>query len=80
MKNILIILFLAIIDAIPGSKIATINEYKSQAETAMKEKNYAEAIEKYSFLVDSLDLEDEGLTLNLANAYYLDYKIKVAEN
>ncbi|MFT5914801.1 MAG: hypothetical protein ACJAWV_000791 [Flammeovirgaceae bacterium] len=79
MKNLLILLLFAIIDAIPGSKIALVNEHKSQAEIAMKEKDYEKAIENYSFLVDSLDLEDEGLKLNLAHSFYLDFKNKAEE-
>lgn len=51
-------------------KIARINAAKKEAEKAYLDQNYALALEKYSFLKDSLGVEDDRLMLNLANAQF----------
>jgi tetratricopeptide (TPR) repeat protein len=53
----------------PG-KIGTINSLKSEAKEAYAKKDFAKAIEKYRYLVDSLNVNEEEIKLNLANAYF----------
>lgn len=51
-------------------KIAKVNALKKQAKVAFSKGDYKEAIEKYAFLLDSMQVEDDNIRLNLANAYY----------
>lgn len=51
--------------------IATINRLKKEAEQAYKEKDYATAINRYNLLLDSLNVEDENIRMNLAHAYLM---------
>lgn len=53
----------------PG-KIGTINSTKSEAKEAYLKKDFKKAIEKYRFLVDSLQVDEDEVKLNLANAYF----------
>ncbi|MBW8049060.1 MAG: tetratricopeptide repeat protein [Cytophagales bacterium] len=50
--------------------IATINKIKNQAQEAFESGNYREAINHYSYLVDSLKVSDDNVQINLAHAYY----------
>jgi len=52
------------------NKIAYINRLKKEAEQAYKSESYAEAVKKYSVLVDSLGQRDDKMLLNLSNAYF----------
>lgn len=52
--------------------IRKINTAKSQAETAYKKGDYKTAISKYRYLIDSLDVQEDEISLNLAHAYYLE--------
>lgn len=52
------------------TKIAKTNELKKEAKKAFENANYETAIEKYKILQDSFDIEDDNITLNLANSYY----------
>jgi len=68
MKHLLLLVFLvALID--PG-KIGKVNSLKSEAKTAYKNGDYATAITKYRYLVDSLNVREDEVMLNLANAYF----------
>ncbi|HPI81422.1 MAG TPA: hypothetical protein PLM35_12885, partial [Cyclobacteriaceae bacterium] len=58
-------LFLSDID-----NIALINSLKSEAKKAYQSGNYKVAAEKYRFLVDSLQVNEDGVMLNLANALF----------
>lgn len=49
--------------------IATVNRLKKEAEQAYKEKDYPTAINRYNILLDSLNVEDENIRMNLAHAY-----------
>lgn len=49
--------------------IATINRLKKEAEQAYQNGNYEQAIQRYQVLVDSLQVQDEKVRLNLAHAY-----------
>jgi Ca-activated chloride channel family protein len=63
----LIFLLLAAID--PG-KIGQVNTVKSEAKKAYLAGDYKTAIEKYRYLTDSLGVNEEEVTMNLANAYF----------
>ncbi len=66
------IVFLFILLFLPGGidKIAKSNEYKKEAQKAFNNKDYQKAISKYTYLLDTLGLNDENIRLNLAHAYY----------
>ena len=53
----------------PG-KIGKINSAKSEAKEAYKKGDYQKAIEKYRYLVDSLQVTEDEVRLNLASAYF----------
>lgn len=63
----LIVLALLISDP---KEIAKINSLKKEAEAAFLNGDYYLAIEKYSYLTDSMGLEEDQIRLNLAHAYY----------
>ena len=52
------------------TRIARINALKKEAEEAYLAGDYQKAIENYQYLVDSFDVKDDMLMLNLSNAYY----------
>ena len=52
-------------------KIGKINSIKSEARKAFSTGDYKKAIEKYKFLVDSMNVDEDEIKLNLASAYYL---------
>lgn len=69
MKYLIItILLLAPVNDI--NKIAKKNELKKQAKEAYADGNFKKAIETYHFLLDSMGVDEDGIKLNLANAYY----------
>lgn len=51
-------------------RIAKINKLKKEAKAAYQAGEYAEAISKYHYLLDSMKVEDHRIRLNLANAYF----------
>jgi Ca-activated chloride channel family protein len=51
-------------------RIAKINSTTKEAEKAFINKDYKTAIEKYSYLVNTLKVSDSKALLNLAHAYY----------
>jgi len=53
----------------PGD-IGKINSLKSQARDAYKKGDFKTAISKYRYLVDSLNVNEDEVKLNLANAYF----------
>lgn len=69
MKYLLTILLVAI-SFNDLDRIATINKVKKEAKTAFNAGDYKIAAEKYAFLIDSMDVNDDNVRLNLANAYY----------
>lgn len=69
MKGVVTIVMLAMLVIDPG-KIGQINGLKSEAKEAYLKGDFATAITKYRFLVDSLGVEEEEVRLNLANAYF----------
>lgn len=52
------------------TRIARINALKKEAKEAYLSGDYQKAIENYQYLVDSFDVKDDMLMLNLSNAYY----------
>src|SRR5687767_11474166 len=52
-------------------KIGKINSAKAEARKAYTSGDYKTAIAKYRYLVDSLNVTEDEIMLNLANAYYL---------
>ncbi|WKN45366.1 hypothetical protein [Tunicatimonas pelagia] len=48
--------------------IATINRLKKQAEEAYQQGDYTQAVQYYQLLVDSMQVQDERVRLNLAHA------------
>lgn len=55
--------------SIDPREIAKVNAIKKEAEKAFMSGEYQTAIEKYS-LLDSMDIQDPAVDLNLAHAYY----------
>jgi Ca-activated chloride channel family protein len=58
---------LAIIDPV---SIGKINTLKSEARKAYTSGDYKLAVEKYRYLADSLNIKEDEIMLNLANAYF----------
>jgi hypothetical protein len=52
-------------------KIGKINSAKAEARKAYTSGDYKTAIAKYRYLIDSLNVAEDEIMLNLANAYYL---------
>jgi Ca-activated chloride channel homolog len=69
MKLFFVALIALAITVDPG-KIGTINSLKSEAKAAYKKGDFKKAIEKYRYLVDSLNVTEDEVRLNLANAYF----------
>lgn len=67
MKVVILILMVLLID--PGD-IGKINSLKSEAKAAYKKGDFKTAISKYRYLVDSLNVNEDEVKLNLANAYF----------
>jgi tetratricopeptide (TPR) repeat protein len=76
----LIILMLTFTAFIDPWLIRKINTAKSQAETAYKKGDYKTAISQYRYLVDSLDVHEDEISLNLGHAYYLDKDTAMAKS
>lgn len=51
-------------------RIAEINSLKSEARKAYQSGDYKTAIQKYQYLVDSLQVKEDEVLMNLANAYF----------
>ena len=67
MKLIWIILLAASFLVDPIRKI---NSLKSQAKEAYQSGDYQRAISSYRYLVDSLNVTEDAVRMNLANAYF----------
>lgn len=76
---ILILLFLS--NNILENNISKINKLTKNAEKAFKEKNYKVAINDYNILIDSFNISNEKIHLNLAHSYLLSNDtLKAIEN
>lgn len=60
-------------------KIAVVNDYKSRAQKALDSKDYEEATELYSYLVDSLNVNDASIRMNLGRLYNETGKVEDAK-
>jgi Ca-activated chloride channel homolog len=65
--TILIVFALAIVDPVTIGKI---NTAKSEARKAYASGDYKGAVQKYRYLTDSLNVQEDEVRLNLANAYF----------
>jgi hypothetical protein len=70
MKTVSIVLITIILALGDFNRISTINQHKKAGENAYRAGDYPKAIESFKLLVDSLGVEDESVTINLANAYF----------
>ena len=69
MKLIVAILLISVLSVDPG-KIGLVNSVKSEARKAYVSGDYKKAIERYRYLADSLEVTEDEVMLNLANAYF----------
>jgi len=66
----LVISILVLITSNDPTKIGKINSAKAAAKKAYNAGDFKTAISKYRYLIDSLDVTEDEVTLNLANAYF----------
>jgi Ca-activated chloride channel family protein len=66
LKSVLVLMLL-LVD--PGD-IGKINSAKSEAKKAYLAGDYKTAVEKYTYLVDSLGVKEDQVMMNLANSYF----------
>ena len=64
---VLSILALILIDP---SKIAKVNNAKSEARKAYINGDYKKAVSMYTYLTDTLDVREDEVMINLANSYF----------
>ncbi len=73
MKFLLYVLLLTVLTGNPLNditKIARINATKKAAEKAYRTQDYDEAIRQYRILVDSMEVAEEAVYLNLGHCYF----------
>lgn len=70
MIRFVIIFLLGVCFDVSANDISKINKLKKEAELAYKAGKYDEAVVHYSYLIDTLQVEDERATLNFGHAYY----------
>lgn len=68
--RLIIITFSMILGMSDFNKISQVNYHKNEADKAIKAEDYQKAIDSYKILIDSLQVNEEPLFLNIANAYY----------
>ena len=66
----ILFLFITLTATAIDNNVALKNELKKKAETAFKNKQYAEAIKQYKILTDSLAVTTPNIYLNIAHAYF----------
>ena len=77
----LILILLVLSNNILENNISKINKLTKNAEKAFKEKNYKVAINDYNTLIDSFNISNEKIHLNLAHSYLLSNDtLKAIEN
>lgn len=77
-KQIVLALILSLGLSDDITRIAKINNATREAEKAFKNKDYETAIEKYSYLLNTLGVDDDKALLNLGHAYFHSGKIEDA--
>lgn len=65
-----IVYILLLVVSIDPTKIAKVNSAKSAAKEAYNSGDYKKAIERYTYIMDSLGVNEDEMTLNLANSYF----------
>jgi tetratricopeptide (TPR) repeat protein len=70
MRALLLLLLFAFSFGDSLHKVARINTYTDEASRAYASRNYLQAIAAYTYLADSLHLQDDRIRLNLAHAYF----------
>ena len=79
--KVLILILLVLSNNILENDISKINKLTKNAEKAFKEKNYKVAINDYNTLIDSFNISNEKIHLNLAHSYLLNNDtLKAIEN
>ena len=79
--KVLILILLILVNNILENDISKINKLTKNAEKAFKEKNYKVAINDYNTLIDSFNISNEKIHLNLAHSYLLSNDtLKAIEN
>jgi hypothetical protein len=68
--KVLSVLLMLVALFIDPTKIGKINTLKAEAKKAYQSGDYQTAIQKYRYLVDSLQVQEDEVLLNLANAYF----------
>jgi len=71
MKYAIILSLFALFAGPDPWKIGRINSKKKEARQAYSSGDYKKAIQTYRYLADSLGVNEDEITFNLANAYYL---------
>lgn len=66
----MLVVVIALFTSVDPGKIGKINSLKSEAKEAYQKGDFKKAIEKYRFLVDSLQVREDEVMLNLASAYF----------
>ena len=56
--------------AIDPSRIAKVNNAKSEARKAYVDGDYKKAVSRYTYLTDTLDVQEDEVMINLANSYF----------
>ena len=69
MKFVAVSIFSLLLVIDPG-KIALVNSAKKEARQAYVDGDYKKAVEKYKYLTEILEVQEDEVTLNLANAYF----------
>jgi hypothetical protein len=79
--KVLILILLILSNNILENNITKINKLTKNAEKAFKEKNYKVAINDYNILIDSFNISNEKIHLNLAHSHLLSNDtLKAIEN
>ncbi len=64
------LLIIAILFSNNPKEIARVNNLKKEAEKAFASGEFQSAINNYRYLIDSMDIDEDEIYLNLAHAYY----------
>lgn len=64
------ILILTVCFGVSANDISKINELKKNAEIAFKHQQFDVAVANYSYLIDTLHIDDEQAIMNLGHSYY----------
>ena len=67
MKFVILLLLVWINDP---NDIALINAYKADAEQSFLAEDFSQAVSQYKFLMDSLNVNEDAIHLNLGHAYH----------